>query len=428
MAHSASFVSIPPLSSSHFQNCVQLAVAQNAIYVPPHDAEALLYIRPVVFGSSAEVALCPPEEFTFCVYVQPGHSYHGVRPLDALILEGFDRAAPNGTGTAKVGGNYAPVMRWSGKARSEGYGITLHLDSKTQTEIDEFSTSGFVGVRTEGDDHTLVVPDSSSVIESVTSDSCLQVAKSLGWKVEKRSIKYEELPLFSEVMAVGTAAALLPIKSITRKSTSDKFVYQHGADQPGPCTAKLSDTIKGIQKGKIEDTFGWCVRVEETKLDEPKLDVQMSGDANVEAPKTDEQIVDADVTVDEKKANEEPEEDARMNGHAVVGDLETEEQLKVEEKASGVVRVEEPIIVEEAKIEETRTECVNVEDAKAEEAPKTVEQTDGYVGAKEARFIEALAVVEKIRNQEFLNYRLGRLPLFAVHTNGSRFVRLLQNP
>ena len=189
MAYSAAFVSIPPLPESHFQNCVHLAVAQNAVYVPPHETEALLYIRPVVFGSSAEIALCPPEEFTFCVYVQPGNSYHGIRPLDALILEGFDRAAPNGTGTAKVGGNYAPVMRWSGKARSEGYGITLHLDSKTQTEIDEFSTSGFVGVRSQGDDHTLVVPNSLSVIESVTSDSCLQVAKSLGWKVEKRSVR-----------------------------------------------------------------------------------------------------------------------------------------------------------------------------------------------------------------------------------------------
>lgn len=188
MAHSAAFVSIPPLPNSVFKDCVQLAVAKNAVYVPPHDTEALLYIRPVVFGSSAEVALCPPEEFTFCVYVQPGHSYHGVRPLDALILEGFDRAAPNGTGTAKVGGNYAPVMRWSGKARSEGFGITLHLDSKTQTEIDEFSTSGFVGVRSEGEHHTLVVPDSLSVIESVTSDSCLQVARSLGWKVEKRPV------------------------------------------------------------------------------------------------------------------------------------------------------------------------------------------------------------------------------------------------
>ena len=38
------------------------------------------------------------------------------------------------------------MLRWSDKARDEGYGITLHLDSQTRSEIDEFSTSGFIGV------------------------------------------------------------------------------------------------------------------------------------------------------------------------------------------------------------------------------------------------------------------------------------------
>jgi branched-chain amino acid aminotransferase len=78
-------------------------------------------------------------------------------------------------------------------------------------------------------------------------------------------VKYEELSTFSEVMAAGTAAALLPVKSITRKSTSDKFVYQDGANEAGPCGAKLSAMLRAIQKGKIEDTYGWCVNVTEVK-------------------------------------------------------------------------------------------------------------------------------------------------------------------
>lgn len=124
----------------------------------------------------------------FCVYVLPVGVYHGVHPVKALILEDFDRSAPDGTGSAKVGGNYAPVLRWSDKARNEGYGITLHLDSKTRSEIDEFSTSGFIGVKKEGESVTLVVPDSKCVIKSVTSDSCLRIAESKGWKVEERSV------------------------------------------------------------------------------------------------------------------------------------------------------------------------------------------------------------------------------------------------
>ncbi len=107
----------------------------------------------------------------------------------ALILDEFDRAAPNGTGSAKVGGNYAPVLRWSEKAYKQGFGITLHLDSARHEEIDEFSTSGFIGALVEGEDVTLVVPDSKNVISSVTSDSVQDLGRSFGWKVEKRSVR-----------------------------------------------------------------------------------------------------------------------------------------------------------------------------------------------------------------------------------------------
>jgi branched-chain amino acid aminotransferase len=75
------------------------------------------------------------------------------------------------------------VLRWSEKARDEGYGITLHLDSKTRSVIDEFSTSGFIGIEQDGDQVTVVVPYSKNVIKSVTSDSVCQIAKSFGWKV-----------------------------------------------------------------------------------------------------------------------------------------------------------------------------------------------------------------------------------------------------
>lgn len=188
MAHSSEVVSMPSVPESLFMECVHAAVSLNAAYVPPHETGASMYIRPLLFGSSPQLGLSPPDGYTFCVYVLPVGVYHGVHPVDALILEDFDRAAPNGTGNAKLGGNYAPVLRHSDKARTEGYDITLHLDSKTHTEIDEFSTSGFIGVKKNGNEITLVVPDSKAVIASVTSDSCLEIGKSLGYKVERRPV------------------------------------------------------------------------------------------------------------------------------------------------------------------------------------------------------------------------------------------------
>jgi branched-chain amino acid aminotransferase len=188
LQHSADVVSMPRVPESMFLDAVRAAVALNAGFVPPHETGAAMYIRPQLYGSSAQLGLSPPEEYVFAVFVIPTGVYHGVQPVRALILEDFDRAAPNGTGNAKVGGNYAPVLRWSDKARTEGYGITLHLDSARHEEIDEFSTSGFIGVRREGEELTMVVPDSTCVIDSVTSQSVQEIAKSWGWKVEKRPV------------------------------------------------------------------------------------------------------------------------------------------------------------------------------------------------------------------------------------------------
>jgi len=107
-----------------------------------------------------------------------------------VILEHFDRAAPMGTGSAKVGGNYAPIFKWQQEANSKGFGLLLHLDSKTTTAIDEFSTSSFVGVKNSDGATTLISPDSASVMKGVTSKSVFTSAEHFGWNFEIRPVRY----------------------------------------------------------------------------------------------------------------------------------------------------------------------------------------------------------------------------------------------
>ncbi|KAK4226817.1 aminotransferase [Podospora fimiseda] len=284
LQHSAAFISVPPVPTQLFLEAVKAAVALNAEYVPPNETGAAMYIRPQVYGSSAQLGLSPPEEYMFCVFVVPTGVYHGDHPVKALILDKFDRAAPNGTGSAKVGGNYAPVLRWSDGARGEGYGITLHLDSGRHEEVDEFSTSGFIGVVEGEGEVKLVVPDSRAVIDSVTSDSVQEIGRREGWKVEKRAIKYTELSDFTEVLAAGTAAALVPIRSITKRNSSklgshprvsvkdgaETTTYiPEGNEEPGKICQKLLTKLKGIQLGHLPDEFGW--RFEVTEEDGKKV-------------------------------------------------------------------------------------------------------------------------------------------------------------
>jgi len=91
-------------------------------------------------------------------------------------------------------------------------------------------------------------------------------------------IKYEELPEFDEILAAGTAAALVPIKSLTRESTGKTSQYiPEDSEEPGPVFTKLITTLQGIQLGKIKDTFGWTVPV--TEVDAAKYTpTEINGD------------------------------------------------------------------------------------------------------------------------------------------------------
>ncbi|KAF2193884.1 branched-chain amino acid aminotransferase II [Zopfia rhizophila CBS 207.26] len=264
MRHSCACVSIPPISDEHFIRCVSLAVSLNAEFVPPNGAPAMLYVRPLALGTGAQVNIVPPSEFTFCVFVLPSATLLGVSdPVAALVLDDFDRAAPRGTGSAKVGGNYAPVMRWQRSAKEEGFAITLHLDSQTRSQVEEFSAAGFIGVyKKPGLGYTLVVPDSDSVIKSVTSDTCLELARNMGWEVEIRPVKYDELRKFDEVLAVGTAANVVPIKSITRKTPSETIVYDCGAEG-NTCFKVLFKKVLDAQTGVYTNGENWSVVVKD---------------------------------------------------------------------------------------------------------------------------------------------------------------------
>lgn len=278
LQHSAETLSMPLVPVDLFIQACRTAVARNAEYVPPFGRGAL-YVRPLLYGSKGILPPLPATEYTFCVFVAPalGGVHDGTKAVRALILDVFDRAAPRGVGHAKVGGNYAPALRWSEKARAEGFGITLHLDSLRHEEVDEFSTCGFLGVRQGADSApatTIVVPDSPCAIDSVTSATVQDIAsKVLGWKVERRKVLYTELPQFSEVMGAGTGVALLPIRSITRHHNHFSPGTEEGAEQetteyippgeenPGPVYSQLLSQLRAFQLGKVPDEFGWRFEV-----------------------------------------------------------------------------------------------------------------------------------------------------------------------
>ncbi len=287
---SARMASMPELPKELFLEAVKVAVALNLEYVPPYKKNAsggALYIRPLLLATGPSLILGSPDEFTFVVWVTPVGSLYGsgaeIPAVDGLVLDTFDRTAPMGTGHTKLGGNYAPVFGPTANAKKQGYPITLHLDSATHTYIDEFSTSNALAILKEGDQTTLVVPESTSILRSVTKLSVVEIAEKLcGWKVDLRQVAFEELKenKFAEFMAAGTAAGITPVKSMSYNSHKPELVQQEKLSPEGPkytfpadnkviridfgdgktageCSQRLFNELTSYQCGDQEDKFGW---------------------------------------------------------------------------------------------------------------------------------------------------------------------------
>jgi branched-chain amino acid aminotransferase len=247
---------LPPMSKEMFIEAVEKVVSANKKYVPPYGTGASLYIRPLVIGTGAKIGLGAAEEYIFLVLVTPVGPYYkgGLTPVKALVVTDYDRAAPDGVGDCKVGGNYAAGLPGSEYGKKQGYPVVLFLDPKEKKYINEFTTSNFIAIK----GNTYITPKSKSILESITNDSLLKIAEDIGMSVERREVNISEISGFNEIGACGTAAVVTPISTIHHNGKEYRFSSDENA---GPIISKLYQHLTGIQYGDIEDKFNWLLPI-----------------------------------------------------------------------------------------------------------------------------------------------------------------------
>ena len=259
MQSSADGIKMAAVPVEMFREALFKVVQLNKKFIPPYGSGATLYIRPLLYGSGAEVGVKPASEYTFLIFVTPVGPYFkdGIKPVNMLICRDVDRAAPFGTGIYKVGGNYAASMRAIITARDSGYSNTIFLDAKEKKYVDECGPANFFGIK----DNTYVTPKSESILNSITNMSLLEIAKSHGMKTERRKVPVDELSSFVEAGACGTAAIISPIAKIFDPEKNK--IYEFCKDgQPGFETMKLYKRLTAIQNGDEPDPYGWVTIME----------------------------------------------------------------------------------------------------------------------------------------------------------------------
>lgn len=250
---------MPELPTEIFVEMVRRVVLLNERFIPPYESGASLYIRPLLIGTGPQVGVKPANEYLFIIFVTPVGPYFkgGFATNDYVITRQYDRAAPQGTGIYKVGGNYAAGLRANRWAHELGYAGEFYLDAKEKKYIDECGAANFFGIK----NNTYITPKSSSILPSITNRSLQQIAQDLGYKVEAHPIPEEELSTFEEAGACGTAAVISPIAKLDDPERNTSYVFSKDG-KPGPVSTQLYKTFRDIQYGILEDKHGWITIIE----------------------------------------------------------------------------------------------------------------------------------------------------------------------
>lgn len=244
---------MPLVPEQLFTDAIKSLVKLDGAWVP-RDADGSLYIRPFVLATEGRIGLKVADEYTFMVVCSPAYKYY-TQPLKIKVETEFVRAANGGTGSAKCGGNYGGAFYPTKLAREAGYDQVLWTDSKNNEFIEESGTMNVMFVI----DGTLITPPlSGTILDGVTRDSLLTLAREKGINVEERPISYKELAAAFEdgkrveAFGAGTAAVVAPIEIINIEGKDyscsiddDALMYQ------------LQQELMAIRRGISPDTHGW---------------------------------------------------------------------------------------------------------------------------------------------------------------------------
>ncbi len=145
---------------------------------------------------------------------------------------------------AKVNGSYVNSALMKNEALMNGFQDAIALDEKGN--VCEGTVANIFFVK-DGALHTPSVE--FDLLEGITRNTVIQIAKDAGIAVYERAIIKDELHSFDEIFFCGSSARLTPILSIDKKLV--------GNGQIGPVTADLTQKYNDLTKGRIEKYASW---------------------------------------------------------------------------------------------------------------------------------------------------------------------------
>lgn len=254
-------MSIPQIDVDFALEALKILVAIDKDWIPTAHGTSL-YVRPFIIATDPFLGVRSSFTYKFIIILSPVGAYYptGLNPGKYIIENEYVRAVKGGTGFVKAAGNYAASLKAQDMAHDKGYMQVLWLDGVERKYIEEVGAMN-VFFKINGE---IVTPSlEGSILPGITRDSVIHLLKHWGIKTTERRVSVHELydahanDKLEEAFGTGTAAVISPIGELNW----DNNIIKLSDGKIGELSAKLYDTLTGIQNGIVKDEFGWMVEV-----------------------------------------------------------------------------------------------------------------------------------------------------------------------
>ncbi len=210
------------------------------------------YIRPLVYLGYGEMGLNPlPCPVNVSIAVWPWGSYlgdEGIKRGVRMKISSWQRHDPNAMPPAAKGtGMYINSSMAKVEALKAGYDEAILLSP--QGYVSECTGENIFIVK-KG--RIITPPVSAGALAGITQDSVMTIARDLGIECEVGHILRSDLYTADEAFLSGTAAEVVPIRSVDDREIGD----------PGPVTRKLQEVFFAAIKGEVDRYKDWCEHVD----------------------------------------------------------------------------------------------------------------------------------------------------------------------
>jgi len=210
------------------------------------------YIRPLVYLGYGAMGVHPKgNPVNVAIAVWPWGAYLGEEGLAKGIrvkVSSFTRHHVNAAMTkGKVCGYYVNSQIAKREAIACGYDEALMLD--TEGYVSEASRENIFIVR----GNTVKTTPLTSILEGITRDSIIQIARDNKIPVAEERFTRDELYIADEAFFTGTAAEVTPIRDIDGRKI--------GKGARGKITGKLQKIFFDVVKGKNKKYESWLTRI-----------------------------------------------------------------------------------------------------------------------------------------------------------------------